>query len=120
MDDMTEDCDCAGCRALRNGDPPNPEQTVVGLTSAIILRDWNLVAQITAALRAGYLPDQTDDEVIEIARVEAVRMQEDAKKEAIASVVSKIKEAIGDGDPDGDPAPDASTYVVDPAEPILA
>ena len=113
-DSPTPGCECAACRTARGAAPPTTEETVVGLTTAILLRDWRLVARIASTLRAGYLPDHTEDEIVELAQIEAARMKAAwATLEAHAEATAAPPEKVTEAEP-------VIAYIVQPADPILA
>ena len=64
-----EPCDCPNCR----GEAPTPDEVIVGLTVALLRKDWALVSNIAQTLQDGY-GSMEETEVLSHANAEVVRL----------------------------------------------
>ena len=67
MDDIP--CDCPVCRVE---EPPSPDEVIIGLTVAMLRRDWEMVATVAQTLQDKY-GTMSDDDVLTIAQGEVTR-----------------------------------------------
>ena len=70
MDNMDLiDCQCSTCR---ENPAPSPDEVIVGLTTALLQQDWNLVGRIAQIMQDRY-GTMSEDDVMHHATTEATR-----------------------------------------------
>jgi len=62
-------CDCPVCSTQ---EPPTPDDVIIGLTVAMMRKDWDMVATVAQTLQDRY-GSMTDDDVLTIAHSEVTR-----------------------------------------------
>ena len=67
---MDSPCQCPVCRG--SDEPPTPDEVIVGLTVAMLRKDWSLIATIAQTLQDRY-GSMDDAEVMHHAHAEVVR-----------------------------------------------